>query len=72
METDDTTKKETAQEEQSDEEEHPVIDPQGQPFKAQVTTQNLMQGVDLEGETPEEALIEEHPTPDHPSGRHTP
>jgi hypothetical protein len=60
---------ETQQEEASDEEEHPVIDPDGRPFMAQVTHQDLIHGVDMESETPEEAHAENHPTPDRPGGR---
>jgi hypothetical protein len=58
----------TPYEEESDEGE-PMRPTEGH---TEVTMEELHQGVDLHDETPEEARVEFHPTPDHPTGRTEP
>jgi len=58
--------------EEHDEDEHAVIDAHGQPIQEELTMQHLSSGVDIIGETPEQAHSDEHPTPDRPSGRIVP
>jgi hypothetical protein len=66
------TQQETQEAETADEEEFPVIDATGQPFHAETTVPDLVQGVDMESETPEEAAKEDSPTPNRQMGRMTP
>jgi len=62
----------TTEHEAFDEEEHPVIDPEGRPFVAHASMEDLHTGIDMDSETPEEAHREDHPTPDRPHGRIVP
>lgn len=52
-----------------DETIHPVIQPTGKPVTDELNVSDMLRGVDIEDETPEEAHKTEHPTPDHPTGR---
>jgi hypothetical protein len=54
------------QDEATDETENPVIGAEGHPVYQEATMQGLQAGIDMEDETPEEAQMEGHPTPDRP------
>ena len=50
--------------------EQQEVTPAGHPIANEISRADLEKGVDYETElTPEEAHVEGHPTPDHPTGR---
>lgn len=59
------------QEAGTESEDHEELDAEGHPIASEITQQHLVDGVELEDD-PWEIHKQDHPTPDHPTGRISP